>query len=84
MYYNSRTVIDSMINSFHILEREHQQMSLFKDIFQIAIVLMLAGTIGQIRKILEIKNEKIRDTILNELDPLTNVSAIHRLGISYL
>ena len=71
-----------MINySFHILEREHQQMSLFKDIFPNSNSTDVSRDHWADQKDTRDKNyEKIRDTILNELDPLTNVSAIHSIG----
>lgn len=82
LYYNSGSTINSMINySFHILEREYQQMALFKDIFPNSNSTDVSRDHWADQKDThDPRYEKIRNTILNDFDPVTNESRIDSIG----
>lgn len=82
LYYNSGSSINSMINySFHILEREYQQMALFKDIFPNSNSTDVSRDHWADQKDTHDPSyEKIRNTILNDFDPVTNESRIDSIG----
>lgn len=82
LYYNSGSSINSMINySFHVLEREYQQMALFKDIFPNSNSTDVSRDHwADQNNTHDDKYEKIRKTILNDIDPVSNESRLDSIG----
>ena len=82
LYYNSGSSIDSMINySFHILEREHKKMALFKDIFPNSRSTDISRDHwAEQNNTRDETYEKIRDLIINDVDSVTGESTIDSIG----
>lgn len=82
LYYGSGSAIDSMINySFHILERDYQKMALFKDIFPNSNSTDVSRDHwAEQKNTRDDTYEKIRNLIIDNLDPNTNQSSIDSIG----
>lgn len=82
LFYDSGSTIDSMINySFHLLERNYQTMALPKVIFPNSKNTDVSRDHWAEQKDTRDNTyEKIRNSILNDIDPVTNQSTIHSIG----
>ena len=83
LYYGSGSITDSMINySFHVIERDHKKMALLgKDIFPNSDTTDVSRDHWAEQKDTHDANyEKIRNLIINDIDPISGESTIDSIG----